>query len=196
MLMFSRAEAGREFSDEGPQHSKTFLVECLAWGLLRAYGVAAPPVPVREMIRNALPVFERLSLLELDLGLYDAVYRPLLDGSRLIAVDLAKTHAVQRASMARELYVAFCRSPRAVELGWSCYEHPYAYGELFARCLLMPDAWVQQACIEGASVEQLAAHFQVPVQMVVRRLSELGLQAPGLVAGHANHGAEDGPGLE
>jgi hypothetical protein len=196
MLMFFKGEAGREFSGKGPQHSETFLVECLAWGLLRAYGVAAPPVPVREMIRNALPVFERLSLLELDLGLYDAVYRPLLDGSRLIAVDLAKSHAVQRASMARELYVAFCRSPRAVELGWPCYEHPYAYGELFARCLLMPDAWVRQACIEGASVEQLAAHFQVPVRMVVRRLSELGLQAPGLAASHASHDAEDSPGLE
>ena len=193
MLMFAQGEAGREFSDEGPQHSEAFLVECLAWGLLRAYGVAAPPVPVREMIKNALPVFERLSLLELDLGLYDAVYRPLLDGSRLIAVDLAKSHAVQRASMARELYVAFCRSRRAVELGWPCYEHPYVYGKLFARCLLMPDAWVRQAYAEGASLEQLAAHFQVPVRMVARRLSELGLQAPGLVAASSTQAAEDGP---
>lgn len=177
--MLPRGEIGREYSGGESPNGDVFLVECLAWGLLRAYGVEGPPVPVREMIRSSLSIFERLTLLELNMGLYDAVYRPLLDGSRLIAVDLVKPRAVQRASMARELYVAFCRSHRAGELRWPRCEQPYAYGDFFARCLLMPAAWVRQACAEAISLEDMATRFGVPEQMVVRRLSEMGLHAPG-----------------
>jgi hypothetical protein len=176
--MLPKGETGREYADRAPPSAEAFLVECLAWGLLRAYGVAGPPVPVREMIRHSIPVFERLTLLELSLGLYDAVYRPLLNGSRLIAVDLTKPRAVQRVSMAREFYVAFCRSARAAELRWPRSGQPYAYSDLFARCLLMPAVWVQKACAEAIHLEGLAARFDVPVQTVVRRLSELGPLCP------------------
>ncbi len=151
----------------------TFLVECLAYGLLRAWGVERPPVPVREMLHRPLPIFEHLSLLELHLGLYDAAYQSLLDGSRLIVVDLDHPPAVQRAGMARELYVAFCRSARAAELGWPDRGPLSVYGDLFARCLLMPATWVQQARSEALSAEELAVRFGVPVWMAVQRLSEL-----------------------
>jgi Zn-dependent peptidase ImmA (M78 family) len=147
-------------------------MECLAWGLLRAYGVEGPPVPVREMILHSLPIFDRLSILELNLGLYDAAYKFLLDGSRLIAVDLGKPQVVQRASMARELYVAFCHSSRAAELGWPHREQPYPSSDLFARCLLMPAVWVRRACADDVSLEDLAACFGVPVRMAAQRVSE------------------------
>jgi len=149
-----------------------FLVECLAWGLLRAYGVEGPPVPVREMILHSLPIFDRLSILELNLGLYDATYKLLLDGSRLIAVDTEKPQAVQRASMARELYVAFCHSSRAAELRWPYREQPHLCSTLFARCLLMPAAWVRRACADAVSLEDLAARFGAPVRMAAQRVSE------------------------
>ncbi len=150
-----------------------FLVECLAWGFLRAYGVEKPPVPVREMIRRPIPVFERLTLLELNLGLYDATYKLLLDGSRLIAVDLGKPRVIQRVGMARELYVAFCHSSRAAELGWTYGEKPSAYGDLFARCLLMPAVWVRRYYTEAVSMESLAALFAVPAWVMAHRLEEI-----------------------
>ncbi len=167
----------RECSDKEPPNTEVFLVECLAWGLLRAYGIEEPPVPVREMVKHPLPIFEHLTLLELSLGLYDATYRSLLDGSRLIAVDLTKPRPVQRASMAREMYVAFCRSSRAAELRWPC-EQPYVRSDLFARCLLMPAAWVRRAYAEAIPLEHLAACFGVPARMVARRLSEVGHHRP------------------
>jgi len=154
------------------------LVESLAWGLLRAYGVTAPPVPVREMIERPLPVFEQLKLLELSLGLYDAAYRSGLNGSRMIVVDPMTSRIVQRVSMARELYVAFCRSSRAAELDWPHRNQPHAYSDFFAHCLLMPTAWVQEACAEAVSLETLAAHFDVPVQTVTQRLSEVNQHHP------------------
>ena len=167
------AETGRECSDDGPLGIEVFLAECLACGLLRAYGIEEPPVPVWEMVRHPVPIFEHLSLLELNLGLYDAAYRSCLDGARLIVVDAARPRTVQRAGMARALYVAFCRSPRAAELRWPGYEQPYVCSDRFARCLLMPAVWVQQACAKTASVEELASHFGVPVQMVNRRLGDI-----------------------
>jgi len=160
----------------GSVNVDAFLIECLAWGLLRAYGVEKPPVPVREMIRRPLPMFERLTLLELNLGLYDATYKLLLDGSRLIAVDVGKPRATQRVGMARELYVAFCHSSRAAQLGWPSGEKSSVYGDLFARCLLMPTAWVGQYWAEAVSVESLAALFDVPARVAARRLEEIGGQ--------------------
>jgi hypothetical protein len=162
-----------EGSDQEFSSAEAFLVECLAMGLLQAYEVEGPPVPVQEMIRHPLPLFERLTLLELNLGLYDAAYRSLLDGSHLIVVDLLKPQPIQRASMARELYVAFCYSPRATELNWPDRGQSYACGDLFARCLLMPAPWMQRAYAEGIPAEEVAVHFEVPVQMAIQRLSEI-----------------------
>ncbi len=154
--------------------AEAFLVECLAWGLLRAYGIEEPPVPVREMIENPLPIFERLTLLELSLGLYDVAYRSCSDGSRLIVVDPTRPRTVQRVGMARELYVAFCRSSRAAELRWPRYEQPHVHSDLFARCLLVPAAWVQQACTGAIpQLENLAACFGVPARTVAHRVSEI-----------------------
>jgi hypothetical protein len=150
-----------------------FLVECLAWGLLRAHSIKEPPVPVREMIQHALPVFERLTLLEMNLGLYKAAYRSCLDGSRVIVVDPTAPHDLQREGMARELYVAFCRSSRAAELQWFCREQPLAHGDLFARCLLTPAPWVELACVEDISVEGLAARFGVTIKTMAQRLREV-----------------------
>lgn len=164
-------------------NSEIFLVECLAWGLLRAYAIEGPPVPVREMVKHPISVFGRLSLLEVNLGLYDAAYRSCLDGSRLIAVDLCKPPPVQRASIARALYVAFCCSARAAELGWAQCERPYERGVLFARCLLMPAAWVRRACAAPISMEQLAARFDVPIWMVEQRLPDLSIETSDLTLG-------------
>lgn len=149
----------------------TFLVECLAWGMLQAYGVQAPPVPVRTMIAQPLPIFKNLVLLELSLGLYAATYRSGLNGSRLIVVDPTLPDEVQRAGIARELYVAYCYTSRATEV---CGKggHPRAYSDLFARCLLMPAAWVTTSAVT-MSVEDLAARFRVPTSMAACRLNEL-----------------------
>ncbi|MFQ6100188.1 MAG: ImmA/IrrE family metallo-endopeptidase [Anaerolineae bacterium] len=163
----------QEYSDKKLPNVEALLVECLAWGLLRAHGIEGPPVPVREMIKDPLPIFERLNFIELSLGLYDAAYRSCLDGSRLIVVDPTTPPAVQRAGMARELYVAFCHSSRASELRWPHREQSRAYSDLFARCLLMPAAWVRLACAEVVPLENLAVRFGVSVQTMAQRLGEI-----------------------
>jgi len=169
---------GQAYQGEVPSGLEGFLAESLAYGLLEACGVEGPPVPVRTMIRAPHPVFERLSLLELNLGLYDAAYRSLLNGSRLIAVDLDQPPAIRRAAMARELYVAFCRSERAAELGWPGRDSPRACSDFFARCLLMPATWVKQIAERSHSLEEMAAIFGVSAQMMADRLRELGLEHP------------------
>ncbi len=161
---------------EVPSSLDGFLVESLAYGLLQAAHIEGPPVPVREMVRAPHPVFEQLSLLELNLGLYDAVYRSLINGSCLIAVDLEHPRTVQRFAMARELYVAFCRSRRAAELDWLDRDRPRERSGFFARCLLMPAAWVKQIAPRTSSVAELAAVFDVSVEMMTRRLQELGVE--------------------
>jgi Zn-dependent peptidase ImmA (M78 family) len=130
------------------------------------------------MIRDPHPVFERLSLLELSLGLYDAVYRSLINGSALIAVDLDHPPDVQRFAMARELYVAFCCSSRAAELDWPEREEPRKRSDFFARSLLMPAAWVKQICAGVSSLAELAAIFDVSTAVMTRRLQELGIEPP------------------
>jgi hypothetical protein len=173
-----RGTQGQADLDEVPLHLKGFLAESLAYGLLRAFGVDGPPVPVRKMIQAPHPVFERLTLLELNLGLYDAAYRSLMNGSRLIAVDLDHPPAVQRAAMARELYVAFCRSERAAEVDWPDLDRPREQSAFFARCLLMPAAWVNRLYARFNSVEKLATVFGVSREMTVCRLRELGAEHP------------------
>ncbi|HEY74442.1 MAG TPA: ImmA/IrrE family metallo-endopeptidase [Thermoflexia bacterium] len=171
-------EVGQEYSDEELSDTDAFLIECLAWGLLQVHDIKAPPVDVREILEHPLPIFKRLTLLELSLGLYDAAYRSCLDGSRLIVVDPARSRVTQRAGMARELYVAFCHSQRAIELHWPRREQPHAYSDFFARCLLMPAAWVQTACAETISLETLAARFDVPIQIMTERLGEVARRHP------------------
>ena len=167
---------GQERSNREPASIvDAFLIECLAWGLLQAHGVKGPPMPVWDMVREPLALFGRLRLLGVDLGLYDAAYRSCLDGSQVIAVDLTRSRPVQRASIARALYVAFCASPRAAELEWPRHTRPQVYGDLFARCLLMPAVWVRDACTQGIPPAGLIDLFDVPVSMVSRRLGDVGL---------------------
>jgi hypothetical protein len=156
-----------------------FLAESLAYGLLHVFGVKGPPVPVRDMIQAPHPAFGSLGLLELSLGLYDAAYRSLLNGSRLIVVDPDHSALVQRAAMARELYVAFCCSRRADELDWPDRKDPRPSSAYFARCLLMPAAWVKHVAAGSRSVEELAGIFSVSSEMMADRLRELGIELPG-----------------
>jgi Zn-dependent peptidase ImmA (M78 family) len=93
----------------------------------------------------------------------------------LIAVDLDHPPAIQRFAMARELYVAFCCSRRAAELDWPGRENPREWSSFFARCLLMPAAWVKQVRARTSSLAELAAVFDVSTEMMTRRLQELGV---------------------
>jgi hypothetical protein len=75
--------------------------------------------------------------------------------------------------MARELYVAFCRSSRAAELHWFNHKQSRVYSNFFARCLLMPTTWVRQICTKAISMEGLVTRFGVPAQTMTRRLIEV-----------------------
>jgi hypothetical protein len=163
----------QEYLGETLSDIESFLVESLALGVLEACGIEKPPVPVREVIKHPLPIFKRLNLLELRLGLYDVAYRSLPNGSRVIVVDLAHPFTIQRAGVARELYVAFCRSSRAAELHWPDRKQPNVSSDFFARCLMMPTVWMQQSHADTTPLEDLATRFGVPIQMAAQRLNEI-----------------------
>lgn len=148
-----------------------FFVECLAWGMLRAYGIKEPPVPVQEMVKHPIPVLGQITLLEMNLGLYKAAYRSCLDGSRLIVVDPTLPLDTRRESIARELYVAFCFSHQVPALFRRKEFH--IYDVYFAQCLLMPTTWVQKVCSEAISMEGLAARFGVSIHTMSHRLSDV-----------------------
>ena len=169
-------ETGHKWADDGSPGVEIFLVESLAHGLLRACGVEEPPVPVQGMIQHSLPIFEHLTLMKLSLGLYDVAYRSLLNGSRVIVVDPDRPPAIQRMGVARELYVAFCHSSRAAELRWPNRRQPNTCSNFFARCLLMPTAWVRQVRAGDIPWEDLTTRFGVSARTAIRRLSEMGIE--------------------
>jgi hypothetical protein len=131
------------------------------------------------LIEDKIPAFENLALLEMSLGLYKAAYRSCLDGSRVIVIDPTASPDVQREGIARELYVAFCRSARGGELAWPWRSQPRTHCDFFARCLLTPALWVRQACAQNLSVEGLAARFGVSTELMTRRLNEVDLPHSG-----------------
>lgn len=90
-----------------------------------------------------------------------------------------------RMAQARLLYRAICDSESARHHGltvpWPASRHEIKY---FARCLLMPEAWLRRLPKAERTPDRLADRFQVPSFDAVTRLAELDLPVPdGTVTG-------------
>jgi CheY-like chemotaxis protein len=138
---------------------RTWLIECVAEGLLHLYKVDAPPVPIEDMIHSPYNSFADLS---------EPIGR---SGDKWDAYH-------QRAAWARAIYWRILRSneefARLAEVFQVRGEKKEA--DYFVRSLLMPMRWVTGQ--EKSSVESLAHQFQVPPHIVEHRLRELSLSRP------------------
>ncbi|HEY4689313.1 MAG TPA: hypothetical protein VIK33_08380 [Anaerolineae bacterium] len=137
-------------------------IEHLAQTLLDRYQVRQPPVPIERMVA------------EPSLGLWDVDQTDL---SATIGHGLYRY--APRMAQARLLYRAICDSESARHHGlnvpWPASRHEIKY---FARCLLIPEAWVRTLPPSQHYPDILSEIFQVPSYDIVTRLAELGLDIP------------------
>jgi hypothetical protein len=134
----------------------------LAEILLRHYNVTQPPVPIERMLNEPPPGLgkldpDRISLV-MEHGLYN--YAPRLAMARLLCREIARSSAAQAL------------------LGVDVSSLTYDDIKFFARCLLMPQQWMQSLSEQRLSVEHISHYLQAPSDAVVTRLGELGLPIP------------------
>ena len=137
-------------------------IEDLAQLLLERYHVQAPPVPVERMLSEpALDLWD-VDPTELSATIGHGLYR-----------------YAPRMAQARLLYRAICDSDSARAHGfsvpWPPSRHEIKY---FARCLLLPEAWVRGLAESERIPEVVGEKFQVPPFDAITRMAELGLPIP------------------
>lgn len=150
-----------EFSSAIPAEARA-RIEKLANSLLERYKVSAPPVPIDQILKDPL----------LDLWDVDPTQVSSSFGHGLFR------HAPRLAS-ARLLYRAISESAAARQAGldapWPASRREVKY---FARCVLMPEAWIRRLADADRLIDSIADKFQVPPFDVIVRLGELGLPVP------------------
>jgi hypothetical protein len=134
----------------------------LAQRLLERYGVTTPPVPIDEMLRR--PV----------LDLWDTNPEKV---SSIIGHGLYRY--APRLAAARLLYRYISDSAQARAAGFDA-PLPAARREVkyFARCLLMPEAWIRALPEADRTPDTISEKFQVTPFDALIRLAELGLPVP------------------
>ncbi len=151
----------QEFSSAIPAETRA-RIEKLANALLERYNVSTPPVPIDQILKDPL----------LDLWDVDPTQMSSSFGHGIFR------HAPRLAS-ARLLYRAISESSAARQAGldapWPASRREVKY---FARCVLMPEAWIRQLPDKERVIDSIADTFQVPPFDVIVRLGELGLPVP------------------
>lgn len=134
-------------------------IEKLAAALLERYHVAAPPVPIDHILKDPLLDLWNADPTQISSSFGHGIFR----------------HA-PRLAEARLLYRAISESVEARRAGldapWPASRREVKY---FARCVLMPEAWLRDMPADEREIETVAERFQVPPFDVIVRLAELGL---------------------
>jgi len=137
-------------------------IQHLAGSLLDHYKIHEPPVPAEYMLKHPLhnlwqPNPSKVSFI-IGHGLYR--YAP-------------------RLAEARQLYRLICENPDARRIGldapWPASRREVKY---FARCLLMPEAWIRQLPEVDRTPDAISERFQVTSFDALIRLAELGYAVP------------------
>jgi hypothetical protein len=143
---------------EAPRGNPTWLIECVAEGLLHLYDVDAPPVPVESMVQHPFNFFAEL-------------------GQPIGHSEDEWNAYHQRAAWARAIYWRILNDKEFSGLaGAFRIRGERREADYFVRSLLMPARWM--AGQEKSSVESLAHRFQVPPHIVEHRLQELRAAKP------------------
>jgi hypothetical protein len=130
--------------------------------LLERYQVTGPPVPIEQMLKQPLD------------GLWEAQTDQI---SFIMGHGLYRF--APRLAEARLLYRLLSDSPTAREGGldapWPVSRRAIKY---FARCLLMPEAWIRALPQPDRTPDAVSETFQVTSYDALIRLAELGLPVP------------------
>ena len=155
------------------QPSLEFLVVAIANALLDYYGIEAPPVPVREILRSPPPDLARdLSLTEM-LPFGEALWLRLMGGQGAVFVNSDLSEARRRYAMACALFIGLCSSEggRAAGLPPLPNDNLREQSTIFGRHFLMPESLLPPGW-DRMSANELADLFGVPASVAESRLQE------------------------
>jgi hypothetical protein len=157
-----------------------FLIDSLVTGLLEHYQIEHPAVPVRRMVGEPPPDFNRdISLSEsINFTFCRSVWIRPLDGQGVIFLNANLTERERRYELACSLFSGVCGTTVGHESGLyqAANSLPTStttdFASRFARKLLMPVQLLPYRW-EKFSTESFADLFEVPVQIAHLRLQEL-----------------------
>ncbi len=138
-------------------------LENLANTLLQRYHVVEPPVPIDRMLKQPLDNLWQSSPSKISFIIGHGMYR-----------------YAPRLADARQLYRLITDNPEARRAGLDA-PFPASRREVkyFARCLLMPAAWIRPLPTTDRTPDAIGEKFQVTSFDAIIRLAELGLPVPG-----------------
>jgi hypothetical protein len=150
-----------ESSSAIPSEMRT-RIEKLAAALLERYEIVAPPVPIDHMLKDPLLDLWHIDPTQMSSSFGHGIFR----------------HA-PRLAEARLLYRAISESVKARRAGldapWPASRREVKY---FARCVLMPEAWIRAMPDDERVIDAVSDKFHVPPFDAIVRLAELGLPVP------------------
>jgi hypothetical protein len=157
------------------REERQWFLRNLALGLFEYLGIAAPPVPVEELLRHPPDVFANdLGVVDMYSNLWDATFArlPSQRGSIFVRIDLSSDE--RRFALAREILSALITSKHGRALGLADLLMPdlRESAEYFARHLLAPEALVAAFRKRGGKDATFAAAFDLPARVAGLRWEE------------------------
>jgi hypothetical protein len=134
----------------------------LARALLERYQVDGPPVPIERMIEHPLDNLWESHPSQISFIIGHGIYRfaPRLAQARMLYRLLSDNAEAHRAGL---------------DAPWPASRREVKY---FARCLLMPEAWIRALPKVNRTPDDISERFQVTPFDALIRLAELGLPVP------------------
>lgn len=144
----------------------------VALGLVRFLGVAEPPIPVEELLRQPPDHFKNdFGVVDMYSTLWDGTFaRPLTQrGNVFVRADLPPDE--RRFVLARELLSALITSEHGRRIGLTemFISDLRDCAEYFARVLLAPDHLVEAYRSRGGDSRSFAQDFQLPSRIAAVR---------------------------
>ncbi len=151
---------------------RQWFLRNLALGLFEYLGVAAPPVPVEELLKHPPDVLSAdLGVVDMYSNLWDATFARLTNqrGSIFVRVDMASDE--RRFVLAREMLSALITGAhgRAMGLPEMLMADLRESAEYFARHFLAPERLLAAFRKRGGDAAKLAEAFNLPPGVALRR---------------------------
>jgi len=157
------------------KEERQWFLRQLALGLVEYLGVAEPPVPVEELLRNPPALYdEDFGVVDMFSNLWDATFArpPTQRGSIFVRMDLDPEQ--RRFALARELLSALITSKHGRRMGLSDLLLPNLResAEYFASQFLAPEPLLQAYRARGGDRETFPHTFKIPMQVADHRWIE------------------------
>lgn len=154
------------------REERQWFLRNLAFGLYEYLGVAAPPVPVEELLKHPPEILsEDLGVVDMYSNLWDATFArlPNQSGSIFVRIDLASDE--RRYVLAREILSALITSSQGRSLGLPelLLSDLRESAEYFARQLIAPEILVAAYRKRGGGQREFGQAFGLPAHAAMAR---------------------------